>query len=33
MSRFTFSCIDGQTCGNPVRVVTGGGIRSCAAPP
>ncbi|KAF0129980.1 MAG: 4-hydroxyproline epimerase [Xanthobacteraceae bacterium] len=26
MSRFTFACIDGHTCGNPVRVVTGGSI-------
>jgi 4-hydroxyproline epimerase len=25
MSRFTFSCIDGHTCGNPVRLVAGGG--------
>jgi len=25
MSRTTFSCIDAHTCGNPVRVVTGGG--------
>jgi 4-hydroxyproline epimerase len=25
MSRFTFSCIDAHTCGNPVRVVSGGG--------
>ncbi len=25
MSRKTFSCIDAHTCGNPVRVVTGGG--------
>jgi 4-hydroxyproline epimerase len=25
MSRFTFSCIDGHTCGNPVRLVSGGG--------
>jgi 4-hydroxyproline epimerase len=24
MSRMTFSCIDAHTCGNPVRVVTGG---------
>ncbi|MDE2516091.1 MAG: 4-hydroxyproline epimerase [Rhodospirillales bacterium] len=24
MARFTFSCIDGHTCGNPVRLVTGG---------
>lgn len=26
MSRHTFFCIDGHTCGNPVRVVTGGSI-------
>lgn len=25
MSRHTFSCIDGHTCGNPVRLVAGGG--------
>ncbi len=25
MARRTFSCIDAHTCGNPVRVVTGGG--------
>jgi 4-hydroxyproline epimerase len=25
MSRHTFSCIDGHTCGNPVRLVSGGG--------
>ena len=25
MSRRTFFCIDAHTCGNPVRVVTGGG--------
>ena len=25
MSRHTFQCIDGHTCGNPVRLVTGGG--------
>ena len=25
MARHTFFCIDGHTCGNPVRVVTGGG--------
>ena len=25
MSRSTFSCIDGHTCGNPVRLVSGGG--------
>ena len=24
MSRHTFFCIDGHTCGNPVRVVAGG---------
>ncbi|MCV2887804.1 4-hydroxyproline epimerase [Ruegeria aquimaris] len=27
MTQFTFSCIDGHTCGNPVRVVTGGAPR------
>jgi 4-hydroxyproline epimerase len=27
MARFTFSCIDAHTCGNPVRVVSGGGPR------
>jgi 4-hydroxyproline epimerase len=27
MSRMTFSCIDAHTCGNPVRVVTGGAPR------
>lgn len=26
MTRHTFFCIDGHTCGNPVRVVTGGAI-------
>jgi len=26
MARHTFVCIDGHTCGNPVRVVTGGSI-------
>jgi 4-hydroxyproline epimerase len=26
MARHTFFCIDGHTCGNPVRVVTGGSI-------
>ena len=26
MSRHTFFCIDGHTCGNPVRVVSGGSI-------
>ena len=25
MAKFTFSCIDAHTCGNPVRVVSGGG--------
>ncbi len=25
MARHTFSCLDGHTCGNPVRLVTGGG--------
>lgn len=25
MTRHTFSCIDGHTCGNPVRLVAGGG--------
>lgn len=25
MSQFTFQCIDGHACGNPVRVVAGGG--------
>ena len=27
MSRYTFTCIDGHTCGNPVRLVAGGGPR------
>ena len=27
MTRYTFSCLDGHTCGNPVRLVTGGGPR------
>lgn len=27
MSRHTFFCVDAHTCGNPVRVVTGGGPR------
>ena len=27
MSRHTFLCIDGHTCGNPVRLVAGGGPR------
>lgn len=30
MSRTTFFCIDGHTCGNPVRVVTGGSIPRLA---
>ena len=25
MASHTFSCIDGHTCGNPVRLVSGGG--------
>lgn len=27
MTRHTFSCLDGHTCGNPVRLVSGGGPR------
>ena len=27
MTTHTFSCIDGHTCGNPVRLVSGGGPR------
>ena len=27
MATHTFSCIDGHTCGNPVRLVAGGGPR------
>src|ERR1700730_18366739 len=27
MATHTFSCIDGHTCGNPVRLVSGGGPR------
>lgn len=30
MPRFTFSCIDGHTCGNPVRVVIGGSVPQLA---
>jgi 4-hydroxyproline epimerase len=30
MARSTFFCIDGHTCGNPVRVVTGGSIPALA---
>ena len=25
MANHIFSCLDGHTCGNPVRLVTGGG--------
>ena len=25
MSSFSFFCVDGHTCGNPVRLVAGGG--------
>ncbi|RVD31909.1 hydroxyproline-2-epimerase, partial [Mesorhizobium sp. M4A.F.Ca.ET.020.02.1.1] len=25
MAKKTFTCIDGHTCGNPVRLVAGGG--------
>jgi len=27
MAVYTFSCLDGHTCGNPVRLVSGGGPR------
>jgi 4-hydroxyproline epimerase len=30
MARHTFFCIDGHTCGNPVRVVTGGSVPTLA---
>src|ERR1043166_2155895 len=30
MARHTFFCIDGHTCGNPVRVVTGGSVPALA---
>jgi 4-hydroxyproline epimerase len=30
MARHTFFCVDGHTCGNPVRVVTGGSIPQLA---
>ena len=30
MARHTFFCIDGHTCGNPVRVVAGGSVPSLA---
>jgi len=26
MSVHTFSCLDGHTCGNPVRLVSGGSL-------
>ncbi|MGE0237675.1 MAG: hydroxyproline-2-epimerase, partial [Parvibaculaceae bacterium] len=26
MARSTFFCVDAHTCGNPVRVVTGGSV-------
>jgi 4-hydroxyproline epimerase len=31
MAKFTFSCIDAHTCGNPVRVVMGGGPQLAGA--
>ena len=31
MAKFTFSCIDAHTCGNPVRVVMGGGPQLSGA--
>jgi 4-hydroxyproline epimerase len=31
MAKFTFSCIDAHTCGNPVRVVMGGGPQLTGA--
>ncbi|GGD98467.1 putative 4-hydroxyproline 2-epimerase [Aureimonas endophytica] len=31
MARHTFSCIDGHTCGNPVRLVSGGGPHLAGA--
>ena len=31
MPRHTFTCIDGHTCGNPVRLVAGGGPQLAAA--
>src|SRR5689334_23633008 len=30
MGRHTFFCVDGHTCGNPVRVVTGGSVPQLA---
>ena len=32
MARHTFFCIDGHTCGNPVRLVAGGGPLLTARP-
>ena len=31
MAVYTFSCLDGHTCGNPVRLVSGGGPRLMGA--
>ena len=31
MAKFTFSCVDAHTCGNPVRVVMGGGPQLSGA--
>ena len=31
MAKFTFSCVDAHTCGNPVRVVMGGGPQLAGA--
>jgi len=31
MAKFTFSCVDAHTCGNPVRVVMGGGPQLTGA--
>src|ERR1043166_1450524 len=33
MARHTFFCIDGHTCGNPVRVVAGGSVRALVGAP
>jgi 4-hydroxyproline epimerase len=30
--RHSFFCIDGHTCGNPVRLVAGGGRNSMVRP-
>jgi 4-hydroxyproline epimerase len=32
MATYTFFCVDGHTCGNPVRLVAGGGPPSRAPP-